>query len=103
MEPDYQFRIVPPAETVSIVIRQEDADGLLLAASFRGKRAALTNRSLAHSLASFPLLTLKIIAAIHWEAARLWFKGFRVFPHEAAAASVQTSVGQSNPTKPNAE
>ena len=103
MESDYRFRIVPPAETVSIVIRQEDADGLLLAASFRGERAALTGRSLAHSLASFPLLTLKIIAAIHWEAARLWFKGFRVFPHEAAAASVQTSVGQSNPTKPNAE
>lgn len=103
METDYQFRIIPPADSVSIAIRQEDADGLLMAASFRGKRTALTGRSLLYRLAAFPLLTLKIIMAIHWEAARLWFKGFRVFPHEPAAARVQTSVGLSNPTKPEAE
>jgi len=100
---DYKFRIVPPVEAVNIAIRQEDSEGLLLAASFRGERAALDSLSLARSLAAFPLLTVKIIAAIHWEAARLWFKGFRVFPHEAAAPSVQTSVGLSNPSKAKVE
>ncbi len=93
MQADYRFRIVPPAESVNIVIRQEDAEGLLLAASFRGERVALADRSFARSLASFPFLTVKIIAAIHWEAAKLWCKGFRVFRHEAAAAAVQSSVG----------
>ena len=27
-----------------------------------------------------PLLTLKVVAGIHWEGARLWFKGLRFHP-----------------------
>ena len=45
MDTDYYFRIVPPKDSVNIVIRQEDAEGLLLAASFRGGRLPLTARS----------------------------------------------------------
>ncbi len=97
MDADYRFRIIAPAGTVSIVIRQEDAQGLLLAAAFRGQRLALSDRSLARSLVAFPLLTFKIIAAIHWEAAKLWAKGFRVFSHVAPATAVGTSVGPVTP------
>lgn len=96
MDAHYDFRIVPPGEGVNVVIRQEDADGLLLAASFRGDRAPMTDRTLLRCLAGFPFLTLKIIAAIHWEALRLWLKGFRVFPHAPAAAPVQSSVERVN-------
>ena len=96
MDMDYHFRIVPPEDAVNIVIRQEDADGLLLAAYFKGKREALTERALARSLARFPLMTMKIIAAIHWEALLLWLKGFRIFAHSPAAAPVQSSVGNTN-------
>jgi DUF1365 family protein len=92
MDATYHFRILPPDETVNVVIRQEDADGLLLAASFRGERAPLTDRALLRCLAAFPLMSVKIIAAIHWEALLLWLKGFRVFPHTAAAAPVESSV-----------
>lgn len=94
MEAEYRFRIVLPAESVNVVIRQEDADGLLLAASFNGRRSGLTARELARCLAGFPFLTVKIIAAIHWEALRLWLKGFRVFRHNPAPAPVQSSVGR---------
>lgn len=97
MEADYHFRIVAPADSVNIVIRQEDAEGLLLAASFRGARVALTGRSLARSLAAFPLLTVKIIGAIHWEAVKMWIKGFRVFSHVAQMTAVESSVGVPTP------
>jgi DUF1365 family protein len=99
MDAQYDFRIVPPAETVNVVIRQEDADGLLLAAAFRGARMAMTDRALLRCLARFPFLTLKIIGAIHWEALRMWFKGFRVFPHAPAAAPVQSSVEHVNASR----
>jgi uncharacterized protein len=103
MDTDYKFRIVPPGESISIVIRQEDAEGLLLAASFRGDRIKLTDRSLARCLCAFPLMTLKITAAIYWEASKLWFKGFRIFPHKRASSAVQSSIGISSSNKPRIE
>lgn len=92
MDTDYHFRIVPPGESINVVIRQEDSEGLLLAASFRGRRTGFSQAALARCLAAFPLLTVKIVAAIHWEALRLWLKGVRVHPHTAATERVESSV-----------
>ncbi|MEQ8665784.1 MAG: DUF1365 domain-containing protein [Rhodospirillales bacterium] len=89
----YKFRIAPPGEDVKVVIRQEDGDGLLLAASFNGTRSSLTPRSAVGLLLGFPLMTLKIIAAIHWEALKLWLKGIPVIRHTPAASPVETSFG----------
>jgi DUF1365 family protein len=85
----YNFRIIPPGDTVSVVIRQETAGEFLMAASFRGTRAPLTSATLARRVLLFPLMTLKIIAAIHWEAAKMWWKGFEIFPHTPHAAGIQ--------------
>jgi DUF1365 family protein len=41
-------------------------------------RRPLTDRSVAAALLRYPLVTAKIIAAIHWEALRLWWKGVPV-------------------------
>ena len=95
MAADYHFRVLPPDDEVSIVIRQEDSGGLLLAACFRGEREEIDERALARILLRFPLQTLKIITAIHWEALRMWLKGFRVFSHKPAATPVDSSIGQS--------
>jgi DUF1365 family protein len=99
MDAEYHFRIVPPGDAINVVIRENDPGGLLLAASFRGKQKALTGRALAFCLAEFPLMTVKIIAAIHWEALRLWLKGIRVVTHIPAAAPVQSSVTPANASK----
>ncbi len=92
MDTDYHFRIVPPGGGINIVIRQEDAEGLLLAASFRGERVPLTDRSLTRCLIRFPLLTLKVMAGIHWEALKLWRKGLPLFSHRPAGHPVQSSI-----------
>lgn len=99
MDCDYHFRIVPPGETVNIAIREEDGEGLLLAASFRGERKTFDAAAALRILARFPLLTLKIIAGIHWEAARLWLKGLRVFPHRPAAVPVDSSIEIARPVR----
>jgi DUF1365 family protein len=97
METDYHFRVAPPENGVSIAIRQEDAHGLLLAACFAGEREEITDRKMAQLLFRFPMLTVKVIAAIHWEAFRMWMKGFRIFPHRPAAARVKSSMGRDGP------
>ena len=42
----YHFRISPPSETVRIRILETDREGPVLAATFNGKRRALTGRAL---------------------------------------------------------
>ena len=77
----YHFRILPPSAAVSIVIRQESEGALLMAASFRGVRRELSSQVLLKHILRFPLMTLKVIAAIHLEAVKLWWKGFEIFRH----------------------
>lgn len=70
----YGFHVVPPEDSVVIGVNLRDAGGPVLKTHFRGERLPLTNRNLAAVLARHPLMTLKVVAAIHVEAARLWMK-----------------------------
>ncbi|QPF88553.1 DUF1365 domain-containing protein [Bradyrhizobium commune] len=82
----YHFRVQPPSGTVRLRILETDRDGPLLAATFNGRRRALTSRALLRSFFALPLVSLKVMAAIHWEALRLWLKGARPVPRPNAAA-----------------
>ncbi|HTB04023.1 MAG TPA: DUF1365 domain-containing protein [Bradyrhizobium sp.] len=81
----YCFRVSPPGENVKLRILETDREGPLLAASFSGRRQRLTTRSLLRAFFALPLVTFKIVAAIHWEALRLWLKGARLVPRQNAA------------------
>jgi DUF1365 family protein len=81
----YDFRIQPPDENVAIVIEEQEAGVPILTASFAGERRALTDRALARMLLRYPLMTLKVVAAIHFEAVRLMLKGVRRHPHAPKA------------------
>lgn len=80
----YHFRISPPGDTVKLRILETDATGPVLAATFFGRHRALSTASLLRSFVALPLMTLKVMAAIHWEALRLWIKGARLVPRPAA-------------------
>lgn len=88
MECTYDFLIKPPADRVLVRIDESDAEGKLLQASFSGKRRDLTDRTLLALLFAYPLMTLKVTAAIHWEAAKLILKGLPLFHHRKAPRHV---------------
>lgn len=90
----YHFRMLPPDDEVRIRILETDVDGPLLAASFAGRRHALTTRRLLAALLALPFMTLKVIAAIHVEAARLWVKGLRPLPQAPSAQPKHPSKGE---------
>jgi uncharacterized protein len=71
----YYFRISTPGPSVKLRILATSSEGPLLAATFSGRRRTLSTSALLRSFAALPLVTFKIVAAIHWEALRLWLKG----------------------------
>jgi hypothetical protein len=98
----YHFRVSPPADSVKLRILETDRGGPLLAATFNGRRRALTTPALLRSVFSLPLVTLKIMAAIHWEASRLWLKGARLVPRpDAATANTATNTGLAIDQRPD--
>lgn len=80
METHYRFSISPPEQDVRVRILQTSEQGAMFAATFRGRRHPLTSHSLLAALFGLPFLTFKVIAAIHWEAMRLWLKGAPYVP-----------------------
>ena len=82
MDLTYRFEVDPPAavqgEAARVSITVDDAEGPLLFTGFSGLRAEMTDASLRRAWLSHPLLTLKVIAGIHWEAVRLLLKGLRL-------------------------
>lgn len=86
METRYSFTIQPPQQRVSIAIQQHDAaEQLLFKAAFAGRREAFSSRNLLKHFISHPLMTLKVVAGIHWEALQLWRKKLRLQPRETGA------------------
>ena len=77
MNCNYFFRILKPSEKISVIIDQYQSNEKILFASQDGKRADLTSAELMKSYLKHPLMTFKIISAIHFEAFKLWIKGIK--------------------------
>lgn len=97
MECTYDFRIQPPDDKVLVAINERDRDGELLFASFSGKRRPLSDGALLRALFLYPLMTLKIMGAIHWEALLLWAKGNPVYRHKAARNRIASTITGESP------
>ena len=96
----YVFRIEPPRSgraALSIGVVARDGAGVLVNARFDAERRVLDDAALARVFLSHPLLTLKVVLAIHWEALRLLMKGIRLQPKPAAPARPLTIVKAAEP------
>jgi uncharacterized protein len=92
MDMNYSFRVAVPDQRVMVAIRAADKDGLLLAAALTGERIALTNAARLGALVTHPLLTLKVVGAIHWHAQRLLLQGLKLRPRPRPPATPVTVV-----------
>jgi DUF1365 family protein len=71
----YQFRLTAPAERVGLDIETTNGAEPILSARLSGVRSELTDLALLKLFSAVPLITIKVVLAIHWEALRLWVKG----------------------------
>ena len=92
MDATYEFRMRPPDERAALLVREHLPSGHLLTATFVARRKALTAGSLWREFAIHPMMTLKVIGGIHWEALRLWRKGAPFRRHGPAPDRLVTVV-----------
>ena len=91
----YAFRVEPPGERLSVAITVSDKAGVMLTALHTAARRPLSDGALLRVFATHPLLTLKVVGGILWEAARLWAK--RVPVYDCPAAPLHPITIQSVP------
>ncbi|NBO19747.1 MAG: DUF1365 domain-containing protein [Proteobacteria bacterium] len=73
----YQFRFAYREEKIGVWIDYHDDEGLLLTTAMVGKRVPLSSGQLLGCFFRYPLITVKVIGLIHYQALKLFLKGIR--------------------------
>lgn len=81
MEQSYRWRLTVPSEQLSVNITNIEAGTQVFHASMELRRVQIGHGSLARVLLQYPWMTAKVIAAIHYQAFRLWLKRCPFHPH----------------------
>jgi DUF1365 family protein len=76
VEGGYEFRFDIRADRIGIWIDYSQGEGGLIA-TLTGHRAALTNGAILRAALRRPLGSRRVLALIHWQALKLWWKGVR--------------------------
>ena len=100
MDLAYEWGFSAPGGQLSVHMRLQGTgpdSAQVFAATMQLERAPITGLRLAGMLARFPLMTLQVVAAIHWQALKLWLKGVPVHTHPAKQAASHVKSSSSNP------
>ena len=82
----FDFHLRAPGEQLSIQIDDHAGATRTLTSTLAGPRRELTSARLAWFTLKYPLLSLRVVALIHWHALRLWLKRVPWFPKAARPA-----------------
>lgn len=88
MDVDYRWALSAPGDNLSVYMANSRDGNKFFDATMALQRRAISARSLAGVLLRFPLMTFKIILAIHLEALRLWLKRCPFYEHPAKRKEV---------------
>ncbi len=92
LELSFDFRLHTPGEQLQISVNDVAADGQpVLLSTLTGQRRPLTDRQLLRLTVRYPLVTLHVIALIHWHALKLWWKRLPLY-RKAEKTELQRGV-----------
>ena len=84
MNQRYDWTFTAPGDRLTVQSANFESESLVFDSTLSLERREWTARELHRAVLSYPLLTLKVIAAIHWHALRLLVKGVPVVHHPGA-------------------
>lgn len=79
----YDWRFIEPGPELRVHMIDLHEGETFFEAELDLVRRELSGRDLARVLLSYPPMTMKVIAAIYWQALRLWVKGANFYTHPA--------------------
>ena len=78
---EYRWKIQIPDKCLNVQIENWKEDKKIFDAVIDLQKIEINPTNLRHVLINFPLMTLKVTSAIHFEALKLWLKGVTYVPH----------------------
>lgn len=90
MDLDYEWIFTEPGSSLLVhmnLLQQGAARERRFDATLRMERREITPHLLRSLLLRYPLMTVQVLASIHWHALRLWLKGAKVHTHPKHAAT----------------
>jgi DUF1365 family protein len=84
MEMAYRWRFTPPGARLAVHMENLRNDEHVFDATLSLARREISGGTLAWVLLRFPLSTVRVLVAIHWQALWLWLKRVAVHTHPAA-------------------
>lgn len=91
MDIDYDWSFLPPDDSLRVFMANSKDGERLFDASMALRRRELTGAALARVLVQYPLMTMRIITAIHWQALKLWLKRVPLYAHPAKRVETVTT------------
>ncbi len=99
---DYRFQFTAPAARLvaHMTVHERGAGDELFDATLSLEQRAWTASAIRRALVRHPVMTAAVMAAIHWQALKLWARGLRVVPRDTTTGvSVPVDAG----SQPEAE
>jgi len=81
MDLEYDWTFTEPGPSVNVHMADYDVEGKIFEADLSAERREITGSSLFRMLVSYPIVTLKVVFGIYWQAFRLWRKGVPFYGH----------------------
>ncbi|MGA7398122.1 MAG: DUF1365 domain-containing protein [Solirubrobacterales bacterium] len=75
MDHEYELRFGTPGERLPVHIASSRQDELFFDATLNLERTVISRRTLGKLLVSYPPMSYRVIAGIHWQALRSWLTG----------------------------
>lgn len=88
---DYRWHSTTPNETLALHLENWQDNIKIMDATMTLVREPITAKSMNKILIRFPWMTVKVVAAIYWQAVKLWWKGVPIFTHPNTLDTKQTN------------
>ena len=96
LDVDFEFRFPPPADKLDLRVDDWDSGERVFTSRLVGMRRELTSSNILWLALKCPLVSVKVVLLIHWQAMLLWMRGV---PWFAKSAHVDKQTDVLNPHK----